>query len=141
VTQEVTQEVTWTLHGFGPVGWARVRELCAGLTCAWADYAGFHEGECPDQPPPYTHLWGWSAGRLARVRIDGEQGVVGLLTPAPAPIPGSVLHEPVEVVVTEVMNMGEPARTHLVRVVGPMPLTFVAGPAFPATGPAAGSGP
>lgn len=141
MTGDVTQELTWTLHGFGSVGWPRVRELCAGLTCAWADYTGFQQGECPDQPPPYTHLWGWSASRLARVRIDGDQGVIGLLTPDPAPIPGAVLREQVQVVVTQAMNVREPETTSLVRVVGPMPLTFVAGPPSPTTRPAGNPGP
>jgi hypothetical protein len=136
--------MTWTLHGFGSLPWAEVQAVCAGMTCAWADYDGFQEGDCPTQRPPYSHVWGWSPGRFVRVRVDGEQGVVGLLTvnqapAAPAHLGGSaatsggtgrMAAEPVEVNVVTATNAtaGVAAGTVLLRVIGPMPLTFVAGP-------------
>jgi len=135
--------MTWTtLHGFGLVPWQQVRQLCAGLTCAWADYTGFPQGQCPAQAPPYSHLWGWSATRLARVRIDGDLGVVGLLTTSPDPLPGETMNTEVRTdlayAINAAGNAGRPERTGFVRVIGPMPVTFVAGP-VPAADPGPGA--
>lgn len=71
------------LTGFGRLPWADVKQELSGMCCAWADYDGFHVGEsCPDKPPHYTHLWAWNSdhSKLARVRIDGAEGIVGVLS-------------------------------------------------------------
>lgn len=74
--------MTWSLHEHGELEWPEVQGLIAGASCAWADYAGFHVGPCPDSAPPYSHLWAWDAdgSRLVRVRVDGSRGVVGVLS-------------------------------------------------------------
>lgn len=123
--------MSWMLHGLGVVPWERVRQTCAGLQCAWADYDGFQGGDCPPEAPPYSHLWAWSPDRLVRVRIDGVSGILGVLTRGPTPLDGTVDPESVDVAVTTAMAgdgdaAGQP--TTLVRVIGPMPVTFVAGP-------------
>lgn len=71
------------LTGHGRLAWKRIVELLADTRCAWADYDGFHVGKPrPDQAPPYSHLWAWDsdASRLLRVRVDGEEGIVGELS-------------------------------------------------------------
>lgn len=70
------------MHGWGEVTWSKVREVIGNNTCAWADYDGFHIGECPNTIPPYSHLWAWSSDLscLFRVRIDGERIILGTLT-------------------------------------------------------------
>lgn len=78
-----TRMRTMCLTGYGRLAWANVERLLAGLSCAWADYEGFHVGRpCPGQAPPYSHLWAWNddATRLVRVRVDGDEGIVGELT-------------------------------------------------------------
>lgn len=71
----------WTLHGWGRLAWSDIQRLLEGATCAWADYDGFHFGDCPDGAPPYSHLWAWKGKEvLYRVRIDGANGIVGGLT-------------------------------------------------------------
>ena len=44
------------LESWGEVEWSRLREAAMGMTCAWADYEGFHIGPCPDVAPPYSHI-------------------------------------------------------------------------------------
>jgi hypothetical protein len=131
--------MTWTLHGLGSLCWPDVQAVCDGMTCAWADYNGFHEDECPAEAPPYSHVWGWAPDRFVRVRVDGEQGVVGVLTDGNASVMSSVTGdfearqamppERVEVDVTVATNVNndQGAKTRLLRVLGPMPLTFVGG--------------
>lgn len=70
------------MHGWGEVAWSKVREVIGDNTCAWADYDGFHIGECPNTIPPYSHLWAWNddRSRLFRARIDGNQAILGALT-------------------------------------------------------------
>lgn len=71
------------LTGLGTMSWEKVTDHLSGLTCAWADYDGFHiDIKCPKQAPPYTHLWAWNTdhSRLVRVRIDGDLGIVGVLS-------------------------------------------------------------
>lgn len=121
---------SWHLVGLGHVPWEQVRQACAGATCAWADYTGFHvmPGErLPTEVPPYSHLWAWSPRRLLRVRIDGDQGVVGILTEDPSPWPDAPVREPVEVIERQVRNFQDDRTTTLFQVVGPMPVSFVAG--------------
>lgn len=72
--------MTYWVSGLGWVPWARARAEFARMTCAWADLDGWHIAAAPDNPPLTTHLWAWSPGRWARVRMDGESGVVGLLS-------------------------------------------------------------
>jgi hypothetical protein len=80
---------TATLIAYGRVGWAQVASLLTGSQAAWADYDGFHVGPPPATPPPYPHLWAWTVGWLARIRIDGENAIAGILSlsaePASAP--------------------------------------------------------
>jgi hypothetical protein len=131
--------MTWTLHGLGSLQWPEVARLCTGMTCAWADYDGFHEGACPDAAPPYSHVWGWATGRYIRVRVDGEHGVVGVLVDdtatdvsVRAALEASQAMPPeedVEIAVTVATNVTSEygAGTTLLRVIGPLPLTFVGG--------------
>lgn len=72
---------TWELHGWGRQPWSTLVRIATNLTCAWADYGGFHVGPCPTSAPPYTHLWGWSKDGtvLLRARIDGEEAIIGVL--------------------------------------------------------------
>lgn len=133
-----------TLVGLGTVTWQRVREMCAELTCAWADYGGFHIGECPTSAPPYTLLWAWSSdGATAlRVRIDAGRPIVGLLFSGGQPAPGdAVLKEEVTIHVGVVkawprndrsIGKQEPGVLTDMRtldVIGQVPLRFIAGPA------------
>ncbi len=70
---------TATLIAYGRVAWDRVARMLAGAQAAWADYDGFHVGEPPESPPPYSHLWAWTADWLARIRIDGQDVIAGVL--------------------------------------------------------------
>jgi hypothetical protein len=45
----------------------------------WSDLAGTHVGPLPDSVPDATHLWGWDASRLYRVRIDRDAAIVASL--------------------------------------------------------------
>ena len=56
--QKRTTETRY-LSGQGEVEWSQLRKEAGELTCAWADYGGFHIGPCPDEAPPYSHIWGW----------------------------------------------------------------------------------
>ena len=69
------------LLGWGEVQWERLATAATGLTCAWADYDGFHIGHCPPTAPPYSHIWGWSrdGSVLMRGRINGTNVTVGWL--------------------------------------------------------------
>jgi hypothetical protein len=124
---------SWWLTPLGYRPWPQVLAELQGLTCAWADYSGFHETDDLDglsSPPPYSHLWGWSAHRLVRVRIDVDEGVVAVLSPAELARPTTV---PVEVIERTALPFDSArAPIRLVQVLGPAPLVFVAGPA-PAT--------
>lgn len=71
-----------TLEAWGQLEWPEFARRVAGFTCAWADYTGFRFGPCPDEAPPYTHIWAWAAdGRLVRGRIDNGCVVAALLLP------------------------------------------------------------
>lgn len=74
--------MNWTLLGYGSLSWDLIREKLAGATCTWADYRGFHRDPCPDKAPPYSHLWAWTADQrtMFRVRILGNEGILGVLT-------------------------------------------------------------
>ncbi len=66
------------LHG--RQDWTSVRQLLQGSTCAYADYDGFHIGDAPVDPPPYSHLWAWATDRFWRVRVDESDALVSSLT-------------------------------------------------------------
>jgi hypothetical protein len=122
--------MTWYLAGLGRRGWNDVRQLCAGMTCAWADYDGYHlvkDDGCPADAPPYSHLWAWSPDQLVRVRVDGDHAVVGVLTTNPIEPAGSELFEQVDVVEREAASFRDPPTTiRLLQVIGPMPVVFLA---------------
>jgi hypothetical protein len=123
--------MTWYLAGLGHRTWNDVRQICAGMTCAWADYDGYHlvkGGGCPAAAPPYSHLWAWSPELLVRVRVDGDHGVVGILTTSAVEPPDSALFERVEVRERVATSFREPPTTiSLMQVIGAMPVVFVAG--------------
>jgi hypothetical protein len=70
---------TATLHGYGRLPWSALVAALAAVPAAWADYHGFHLGQAPSQPPPYTHLWAWTPGWLLRGRIDGAHVIAAVL--------------------------------------------------------------
>ena len=77
------------LCGTGWVPWAAVRELLGGWDAAWSDLAGAHLGVLPEEAPSATHLWAWRGDVWARVRIDDDEAVAGLLHPVgQCPQPG-----------------------------------------------------
>jgi hypothetical protein len=131
---------TATLHGYGRVAWADLAAALAGTQTAWADYDGFHIGDCPAQAPPYTHLWAWSSGWLLRARIDGDTAVVGalLLTATAVPLPSPLITEQVNYVMRKAQTWDPGERrvgplsaavtervTDLYEVAGPQPVTFI----------------
>lgn len=65
----------------GQMSWAdAVAGPLAGATCLWQDLDGVHVEPAPAAPPLTSILWGWREGSLARVRLDGAQAFVALLT-------------------------------------------------------------
>ncbi len=70
---------TATLIAYGRLTWDQAARMLAGTQAAWADYDGFHIGAPPGSPPPYSHLWAWTADWLARIRIDGQHAITGVL--------------------------------------------------------------
>ncbi len=133
--------MSWTLHGFGLQEWDEVLRLTSGLTCAWADTAGFHVGACPAAAPAATHLWAWDAAgeTLVRARLDAGRAVVGVL--AKHPHGDAVWSERVPVRCERARTWSPhekriadqppgvlPGAVTTVTVLTPMPVTFV-GPA------------
>jgi hypothetical protein len=80
-----------SLHGSGPCGREKWRDLVVSLPhamAAWADLEGMHCGPLPEvMPIGATHLWFWDTGCYGRVRIDGEQWIAGVLTKPGVPAP------------------------------------------------------
>lgn len=70
-----------TLCGTGWVPWHDVRALLDGWDAAWSDLDGAHLGQVPLDMPAGTHLWAWRGDFWARVRIDEDEAVVGMLHP------------------------------------------------------------
>jgi len=68
------------LEGLDWLAWERIHDLVGEQECAWADLDGFHVGPVPGAAPPSTHVWSWSPTRWIRVRIDGNGGIVGVLS-------------------------------------------------------------
>lgn len=136
-----------TLLGWGRQPWSFVVALTDGLTCAWADYEGFHIGACPPDAPPYSHLWGWddAAETLVRVRIDLNDAIVGALVERRDALPQAanhpVLAEEVPVVIETLLTWPPEHRrvgvqhdprtlagpVSAVRVLSAMPVTFIVG--------------
>ena len=97
------------LTGHSRLPWKQIVELLADTRCAWADYNGFHVGEpCPNQAPPYSHLWAWTTDptRLLRVRVDGEEGIVGELSDDEPP-PGYPVPQKIRVRVNTSLPWGD----------------------------------
>lgn len=72
--------MTYTLEGLGRLPWAEVRGAVGRATCSWVDLDGIQVGPAPPAAPPCTHLWAWEEDRWVRVRVDGTEGIVGVLT-------------------------------------------------------------
>ena len=146
-TQQVTPSTlpttggTGELIGYGRVSWHQLAVMLTGSHAAWADYNGFHVGPPPDGPPPYTHLWAWTAGWLARARLDGDTAIVSVLalTGEPQSTPPVQLREAVPFQRTQAKTwpadekrVGEQAEEVASRTVdvylipGQRPITFVA---------------
>jgi hypothetical protein len=70
---------TAALIAYGRLTWDQAAPMLAGTQAAWADYDGFHIGPPPGSPPPYSHLWAWTPDWLARIRIDGQHAITGIL--------------------------------------------------------------
>ena len=83
--QKRTTEARY-LSGQGEAKWSQPREKAGELTCAWVDYDGFHIDPCPDEAPPYSHIWGWSRDGevLLRGRIDAGRVIAGWLRKTPS---------------------------------------------------------
>ena len=77
-----------TLIGYGRIHWGQLTGLLADAEAAWADYSGFHIGPVPAEAPPYSHLWAWTKGWLARARIDNGTAITGILVLSRAPSSG-----------------------------------------------------
>jgi hypothetical protein len=123
------------------------------MTCAWADYTGFHVGTCPENTPPYTHLWAWTppADFLIRARIDEGEAIIGALAKNPVPSlpkpPGcekltTVREETQHTWSPEDKRIGSqaepalvlPTRVHAFITQTPVPITFIACPNSPGEG-------
>ena len=119
------------LRGLGRLPWDGVVSALEGLTCAWGDLDGFHRGTPPSAAPAYSHVWGWSPSRWARVRVDGPDGVVGVLDAASDGTSVVTVRGPIETWSVDdgrfsegVLDwLDEPVR--LLEVVGITPVTFV----------------
>lgn len=68
-----------TLCGTGWVPWHEVHTLLDGWDSVWSDLDGAHVGVIPVETPTGTHLWAWRGDTWARVRVDEDEAVVGLL--------------------------------------------------------------
>jgi hypothetical protein len=132
--QKRTTETRY-LSGWGEVEWPQLRKAAGDLTCAWADYDGFHIGPCPTDVPPYSHIWGWNldGGVLLRGRLDAGRVVVGWLRTSPGE------GDPVDTVTRQIITWNPrnerlkvrfsgdawPERMQAVEVLGENPVTFV----------------
>lgn len=77
----VSTNVTMHIHGWGELEWSDVRTIIGSAMCAWADYQGFHFDTCPEETPPYSHLWAWNKDLsvLFRARINGDQAILSAI--------------------------------------------------------------
>ena len=111
------------LEGTGEIAWEEFSPSTKGLTCAWADYKGFHMGPCPQTAPPYSHIWGWNedGSVLLRGRIDAGEKVDCVIRDIITWKPG---HERLKV-----RFYGRdtwPEQMTAVEVLGEQPVTFIA---------------
>jgi hypothetical protein len=68
------------VSGTGWLPWGELREqYLSDLDCLWLDLGGLQVRAAVAEPPIATHLWGWSADRLVRVRLDRGQAVAAVL--------------------------------------------------------------
>ena len=134
---------TMHLTGYGQLAWSDVVKHLQGLTCAWADYEGFHvKRDGPTTAPPYTHVWAWKDddSLLVRVRIDDDQGIVGTLSVDPPSENYKSSSSPVEVRAWQSLPWGDDGqlgrrygreitqrRFTLYEPLIPLPATFVGG--------------
>jgi hypothetical protein len=133
-------EGTATLIGYGRISWADARLLLTGAEAAWADYEGFHIGPPPQTPPPYSHLWAWTGQWLARLRIDDQTAIVGVLALTAAPASGPPGRDPLPVSFSRSSSSTWPSNekrvgpllagvhgrtADLYQVTGEYPITFV----------------
>jgi hypothetical protein len=79
MTVEDEAQQTASLHAYGRMAWPELYRAVSPCEAAWADYDGFHIGQIPDTPPPYSHLWAWSQRWLLRARVDGAHAIVAVL--------------------------------------------------------------
>lgn len=124
------------LEGTGEIAWEEFYPSTEGLTCAWADYKGFHMGTCPQTAPPYSHIWGWNedGSELLRGRIDAGHITAGRLL-----ITGN--GEKVDCVIRDIITWKPgherlkvrfygrdawPEQMTAVEVLGEQPVTFIA---------------
>jgi len=131
---------TAELIGYGRISWDQLTSILTSAQAAWADYDGFHLGPVPPAPPPYSHLWAWTDHWLARVRIDQDTAILGVLAlnGKPHPVPPD---SPTETVTYQVARaatwppdekrVGELAlhiagrAIHIYLIPGEHPITFV----------------
>lgn len=74
---ETSEEFIGSISGL----WSAVRaSAIQEMTCLWMDLDGLHLEKAPaDSPPGCTHLWGWSDGAWARLRIEGDSVPAGAI--------------------------------------------------------------
>lgn len=115
----------WRLQGCGRIPWPELREKLAGYTCLWVDRYQHRVGEPPAEPPITTHLWGWTDGRYARVRVDGDAGYLGVLRAPDAA--DAAEGDPVAVIRRPALMRPEAGElsVELLEVPGPGPVTFL----------------
>lgn len=96
------------LHGYGRIDWATARTLLDGCSCTWTDFDGIHLTNTPPEHAPVaaTHLWGWSAERLVRLRFDSGADPANATSPATAAVYAAVLDNRPDpaAVLTETVN-------------------------------------
>ena len=146
------------LLGYGRITWDQLTAMLAGAQAAWADYAGFHVGPAPAEPPPYFHLWAWTPQWLARARIELGTAITGVLAlhGEPAQAPAVLSRETVDFQRTQARTWPQEDKrvgrlpdhiagqlTDIYLIAGDRPITFVAArtdSGGTGAAPAAGSG-
>lgn len=93
------------LHTLGRADYSDHLRTLTGMTAAWADIDGWHQGPPPDTAPTATHLWAWSDDSTARFRIDGDHAVGAVLNESPTH-PAAVRSDEVQVRVDTPENWG-----------------------------------
>lgn len=69
------------MNSWAPLAWEEFLRIVGERTCAWADYDGFHIGECPTSIPVSTHVWAWSGdgNELIRGRIHAGKVMIATI--------------------------------------------------------------